>query len=354
MKYKAFSKKLQIWDKISNKRAMPWKGEPDAYKIWLSEIILQQTRVEQGMAYYQKFIKNFPTVKHLAKAEEQKVFKLWEGLGYYSRCRNLIATAKYITEKHGGKFPDTYSEILNLKGVGPYTAAAIASFAYGLPHAVLDGNVFRVLARLFGIEIPIDSTEGKKEFAKLAGDLLDTRNSATHNQAIMDFGATVCKPTGPLCGDCIFNKNCIAFLQNKTNVLPVKTKRLQIKNRYFHIFIIEVKGKIAVRERVRNDIWRHLYEFPLLETNTPENPEKAIAAANKAGWLPSLEAQIKNISGVFIQKLTHQVVHANFIYAKLNKKPLNLVEYQWVKKGSLNNFAFPKIINLYLKSIKLY
>src|SRR5579859_1431456 len=194
-----FTKTLLGWNSSGNFREMPWKGEKDPYKVWLSEVILQQTRVQQGWAYYEKFINAFPTIKDLAAALEQKVFKLWEGLGYYSRCRNLIATARKISDEYNGRFPHTYEEILALKGVGPYTAAAIASFAYNLPHAVVDGNVVRVLARFFGITTAADTTSGKKQFAELATALLDPSQAGIYNQAIMDFGATVCTPRNPQC-----------------------------------------------------------------------------------------------------------------------------------------------------------
>ena len=206
---------------------MPWKGEKDPYKIWLSEIILQQTRVEQGWDYYLKFIKAFPTVKHLATAPEAQVFKLWEGLGYYSRCKNLIATAKIIHQQYKNVFPSTYNEILALKGIGPYTAAAIASFAFNLPYAVVDGNVLRVMARMFGVRQPIDSTRGKALLTSLANELLDKQLPGIYNQAIMDFGAVICKPALPLCGECILNKHCIAYISRTVNLLPVKEKKIK-------------------------------------------------------------------------------------------------------------------------------
>ena len=226
---KQFSKRLLEWNQRNNKREMPWKGEKDPYKIWLSEIILQQTRVEQGLKYYNNFIKAFPDVQALAKTQDAKIFKLWEGLGYYSRCRNLIASARFIAKERKGKFPGTYDDIKSLKGVGPYTAAAIASFAFNLPYAVVDGNVFRVLARVFGINKPIDSAEGKTFFNELATELLDKKQPGLYNQAIMDFGAVVCKPALPLCTKCIIKKNCFAFLNNKVNELPVKEKKIFIR-----------------------------------------------------------------------------------------------------------------------------
>jgi len=212
-----------------NNRAMPWKGEKDAYKIWLSEIILQQTRVEQGWDYYNRFIERFPQIQLLADAKDEEVFKLWEGLGYYSRCKNLLATARFITQEKRGIFPSAYKDILHLKGVGPYTAAAIASFAFNLPHAVVDGNVSRVLSRFFGIATPIDSTAGKQEFTALAQALLDQQSPGIYNQAIMDFGATICKPQLPLCADCPLQAECTAFQTGKISDLPVKEKKLQKK-----------------------------------------------------------------------------------------------------------------------------
>ncbi|MCR9286527.1 MAG: A/G-specific adenine glycosylase [Bacteroidetes bacterium] len=219
-----FTKKLMEWFS-QNHRPLPWKGEKNPYYVWLSEIILQQTRVEQGLPYFEKFKSTYPTVAGLANAPEDEVMKLWEGLGYYSRARNLHFTAKYISKELGGVFPSDFEGILKLKGVGPYTAAAIASFAFDLPHAVVDGNVYRVLSRFFGIEKAIDSTEGKKEFSKLAQTLIDTKQPANYNQAIMDFGATHCKPSSPNCGKCLMSLNCFAFKNSKIESLPFKSKK---------------------------------------------------------------------------------------------------------------------------------
>ncbi len=267
MKNKKFFFEILIkWNRNENKREMPWKGEKDPYKIWISEIILQQTRVQQGLAYYNRFIKTWPNVKSLAKADEQKVYKLWEGLGYYSRCRNLIATAKYINNELGGRFPEKYENILSLKGVGDYTAAAIASFAFNLPYAVVDGNVFRVLSRFFGIEIPVDTTEGKKLFKALANELIDKKNPAEYNQAIMDFGAIVCKPLLPLCSECPLQKKCIAFQKKLVNVLPLKQKSINTRQRFFNYLQVEHKNKIYVNQRTGKDIWQNLHEFILIES----------------------------------------------------------------------------------------
>ncbi|HET7896864.1 MAG TPA: A/G-specific adenine glycosylase, partial [Flavisolibacter sp.] len=242
-KAQQFGAELLRWNRYENNRQMPWKGEQDPYKIWLSEVMLQQTRVEQGLKYYQNFIEAFPDVHALAAAPDEKVFKLWEGLGYYSRCRNLIQTARLISSERKGEFPRTYEGVLALKGVGSYTAAAIVSFAYNLPFAVLDGNVFRVLSRIFDKETPIDSTTGKKEFAALAQAVLPTKRAGEYNQAIMDFGATICKPV-PQCSACFFNEKCLSYLSGRQQLLPVKEKKLTLKKRWLNYFIIRCGNEV--------------------------------------------------------------------------------------------------------------
>lgn len=326
---------------------MPWKGEKDPYKIWLSEIILQQTRVEQGLAYYHRFIDSFPGIHQLAKAPDYKVFKLWEGLGYYTRCRNLIATARHISKTLDGKFPGNYGEILKLKGIGPYTAAAIASFAFNLPHAVVDGNVFRVLSRVFGIGKPIDSTDGKKYFTQLANDVLDKKHPGIYNQAIMDFGAVVCKPA-PLCNECVFNKICFAFQNNKTGELPVKEKKISIKKRWFYYLVLEHEAEIAIRQRTGKDIWNQLHEFPLIETASEETTKKIVEHAEKLGLLQKKNYEVVAFSPIFKQQLSHQLISGQFIKIKLKRK-LNLDnEMSWVTKREMKNLAFPRFINKYL------
>ncbi|UEG51330.1 A/G-specific adenine glycosylase [Ferruginibacter lapsinanis] len=342
-----FSKALLKWNEEANDREMPWKGEKDPYKIWLSEIILQQTRVDQGLNYYNRFVKTFPTINQLAKAPETKVFKLWEGLGYYSRCKNLIATAKYISTELKGKFPDKYEDILSLKGVGPYTAAAIGSFAFNLPHAVVDGNVFRVLSRYFNIDTPIDSNDGKKIFTQLADDLLDKKLPGIYNQALMDFGATVCKPQQPLCGECVLRSACEAYLKGTVNLLPIKEKSIIKKERWLYYFIIEHKGKVFVRKRPANDIWENLYEFVLLENNSALSEEELQSSTylkKKIG-----EAfKIIQISKEHRQLLTHQTIKGRFIHVELGK-PLPLEGYYTVSKAEIKKLPFPKFITLYLK-----
>ncbi len=344
---KYFTKQLLQWNKTQNKRAMPWKGEKDPYKIWLSEIILQQTRVEQGWAYYNRFVSTFPNIKKLAAAPEEKVFKLWEGLGYYTRCKNLIATAKFISYEKQGKFPDSYEEILSLKGIGPYTAAAIASFAFNLPHAVVDGNVFRVLSRFFGIDTPIDSSTGKNLFTALAEALLDKKLPGIYNQAIMDFGAVICKPQNPLCSACPFKARCTALLEGKVDVLPVKTGKLIKKQRWLYYLIVAFNGKIYVRKRGPKEIWENLYEFVLLETNQSfslseiKNSKlfRNIAGKNKA--------TILHVSEMYKQQLTHQTIKGNFIQLTVNNEP-PLKDYKAVTYKQLKKLPFPKFITAYL------
>ncbi|GAB3414327.1 A/G-specific adenine glycosylase [Niabella aquatica] len=330
---------------------MPWKEEKDPYKIWLSEIILQQTRVEQGMEYYNSFIQHFPTVSHLALAEEKKVYKLWEGLGYYSRCSNLIATAKYIYRELKGVFPRQYEEILNLRGIGPYTASAIASFAFNLPFAVIDGNVFRILARVFGIADATDTTAGRKKFTLLAAELLDKERPGKYNQAIMDFGATVCKPAVPLCTSCIFKKYCVAYTQNSIQELPVKEKKIKQRNRFFYFFLIQYQGTIALHERTEKDIWRHLHGFPLIEFPDATAAEQAVKEAKGLGWITEGTA-IKTPDTIYRQKLTHQSISARFVYAFTDQRPATMQTYKWVAVKDLKDYSFPKIINDFLSGSK--
>jgi len=349
---KIFTSKLLGWHFKDNKRTMPWKGEKDPYKIWISEIILQQTRVAQGLEYYNNFIKEFPTVKNLALASEESVFKVWEGLGYYTRCKNIIFTARHILNDLDGRFPRTYDDIIALKGIGPYTAAAISSFAYGLPHAVADGNVFRVLSRYFGEALPVDSVKGKEYFARLANELLYKKDSGAFNQAIMDFGATVCKPQIPNCSYCIFQKNCIAYHEGLVNQLPVKEKQLVKKKRWFTYFIFSVEDKILINKRTEKDIWQNLYEFYLFET-AKENVWK-----NKEieQWLHdqlSIEkCTIDNISPIFTQQLTHQHLQGRFIGISLYQVPDALCHFMEVNKEDIPSFPFPKFINQYLQQTK--
>jgi A/G-specific adenine glycosylase len=342
-----FTEILLFWSKNDNKRIMPWKGELNPYKIWLSEIILQQTKVEQGLSYYVKFIKAYPTINKLAVANENDVFKMWEGLGYYSRCRNLLATAKNITENYAGVFPKEYDRLLSLQGVGPYTAAAIASFAYNLPHAVVDGNVYRVLARYFGIPTAIDSKEGKANFNKLANDLLDKKNPAAYNQAIMDFGATICKPKLPLCASCVFKKTCAAFKNNQVNILPVKESKLIKKKRFFYYIIAKYGNQIYIKKRTEKDIWQNLWEFIVVELESKLEVEEFIQSTFYKAIIPSNSA-VKKCSPFYKQQLTHQTIEGCFIVVNL-KKPLTKTNCELVSISDLKKLAFPRFITTYFE-----
>lgn len=340
----SFSSRLLQWNRQKNDRKMPWKGEKDPYKIWLSEIILQQTRVEQGWAYYERFIKKFPTVKKLANAPDQEVFKLWEGLGYYSRCKNLLETARKIAFEYKGKFPQSYEEIRALKGIGPYTAAAVSSFAFNLPYAVVDGNVQRVIARYFGITTPVDSTAGKKLFNELAAALLTPEEAGIYNQAIMDFGATICKPQNPLCQDCVQRTECQAFALGAVKTLPVKEKTIARRERWLYYFLLEHKGNIFIRQRTSKDIWENLYEFVLYESaGKIEVPENLLAEI-----IPGIRYRVLSVSRQFRQQLTHQQVHGCFIRASLTSMPAIPGGYVKIKRQDLDKYAFPRLINQYL------
>ena len=344
-----FTKHLMQWHQEVNTRVMPWKGIKDPYKIWLSEIILQQTRVEQGWAYYERFIQHYPTIQHLAKAKDEAVFKLWEGLGYYNRCKNLLFTSRHIVHENKGVFPSDYESLLTLKGVGPYTAAAIASFAFNLPYAVVDGNVFRVLARYFGEHTPTDSAKGKQLFSNLANDVLNKKQPGLFNQAIMDFGATVCKPVLPLCGSCALHKNCIAYANATVNKLPIKEKILTKKSRWISYFLFNYNETVLVNKRTGNDIWQNLYEFYVVE-----NEEAIIWTETMVQqWLEEQfgikKTNVQFISEPTTQQLTHQKIKGQFIKVQLNKKPVMLEQYQWQPVQQLNKLAFPKFINQFLE-----
>lgn len=336
---KAFVRKLLKWNSTKNDRQMPWKGEKDPYKIWLSEIILQQTRVEQGLKYYENFTRTFPDIHALAKAPEEQVFKLWEGLGYYSRCRNLIRTAKFISEKLNGNFPNDFESILQLKGVGNYTASAIASFAYNLPYAVLDGNVFRVLSRIFDIETPIDSTEGKKEFSSLAQKILPKKKAGEYNQSIMDFGAVICKPY-PDCHICFFKKHCSAYLAGKPDLLPIKEKKTRVRERWLNYVVVKNHGQVLIHQRTAKDIWQQLFEFVLIETETTSSTKKILALFEK-------QSGIKNYKLIHFksgkQKLSHQLIYFCFVEIEVSKKE-SLAGYSWIKISELDQYAFPKTL----------
>lgn len=348
-----FTQQLLKWNDSANHREMPWKGELDPYKIWLSEVILQQTRVDQGRAYYEKFIQTFPTIHDLAKAKDEKVFKLWEGLGYYNRCRNLLFTARQISKLYQGVFPNTYETLLALKGVGPYTAAAIASFAFNLPYAVLDGNVFRVLSRFYGISTPTDTKEGLTIFNELANNNLAKASPGAYNQAIMDFGATVCTPSNPDCGVCNLSTKCVAYNVNTVNQLPVKLKRITKKKRNFDFFCFNYNGAWMLQQRGEGDVWNGLFQFYLLEHDRLPVFSSDYVATVLLHQLALSKQQWKYIGAaahpkLFKQLLTHQTIEARFICIQLTKMPKMLQNALWVKPKQFSKYAFPKIINDFL------
>jgi A/G-specific adenine glycosylase len=332
-----FLQKLMAWNRKSNTREMPWKNEKEPYKIWVSEIILQQTRVEQGLKYYENFIKAFATVDAIAKAPSQKVFKLWEGLGYYSRCRNLIESAKYISNHLDGVFPQDYLSILQLKGVGEYTASAIASFAYNLPHAVLDGNVFRVLSRIYNLEMPIDTMHGKRYFSELAHDILPKKRAGEYNQAIMDFGAVICKPH-PECKVCFFNNQCLAYLEGKQDLLPIKRKKVAISERWLNYFIVRYKDQILIRKRVSKDIWLQLFEFVLIETEKYHKEEDLLHLFRKQYGFTKYRFRFLHCTK---QRISHQLINFSFHEITMQRKE-TIAGFRWVKLHDLKKYAFPK------------
>lgn len=329
---------------------MPWKGIGDPYKIWLSEIILQQTRVEQGMSYYNSFVEAYPTVHALAQAPDNEVFKRWEGLGYYSRCRNLIKTAREISLEKDGIFPASKEGLLALKGIGNYTAAAIGSFAFGLPLAVVDGNVLRVLSRVFGINDPIDLPAGRLHIEKIAEGLLDHKDPASYNQAIMDLGATVCKPKQPLCTSCPFALKCQALIHGQVHLLPIKAKKLKQRERFFYYLLIEHKGMQLVRQRQGKDIWQDLFEFMLKEKDEPVD-EKDLKSLDF--WeLKSSKGTIEQVSlsGEMTHQLTHQKIRCRILHIK-SSVLFDVEGYEWKTTEAIGQLAFPRLITRYKDTV---
>ena len=332
---------------LQNKRDLPWRNTTNPYQIWLSEIMLQQTRVAQGMPYFLSFTDAFPTVFDLAKAEEEQVLKLWQGLGYYSRARNLHKTAQYIATELNGVFPDNYKDLLQLKGVGDYTAAAIASFSYNEVVPVVDGNVFRVLSRYLDIETDIAQASAKKEFAALALELMPKDNPAIFNQAIMEFGALQCVPKNPDCSICVFNESCAALQKKKVNQLPVKLKKLKVRNRYFNYFMLsDAEENTLIQKRTAKGIWHNLYEFPLLETLQEEDFEFVSNAIQQETFFsnPIISMRACNEKSI-VHKLSHQHLHIKFW--KLNVK--GKVE-NGITKEQLKQYPFPIVIHNFIES----
>ena len=307
-----FSNTLIHWY-LKNNRELPWRETKNPYFIWLSEIILQQTRVAQGLSYYKKFIEAFPSIFELAKANESTILKMWQGLGYYSRARNLHFTAKYIATELNGEFPATFNEIIKLKGIGDYTASAISSICFNEPTAVVDGNVYRVLSRYFGIKSPINSSSGIKEFKALAQVLIDKTQPGTFNQAIMDFGALHCKPQNPLCSSCLFSESCVALEQNRIKELPVKKNKIKVKKRYFnYLVIVTSNGKTILSERKGKGIWQGLYQFPLIETNKNISINELISKEEFVNLFPFNSSISLFNKKEIVHKLSHQHISTKF------------------------------------------
>lgn len=342
-----FSNILVHWY-LHNKRDLPWRKTSNPYYIWLSEIILQQTRVDQGMAYYFKFIEHFPSVFALASASEEQVLKLWQGLGYYSRARNLHFSAKYVVNELNGNFPTTYKGMLQLKGVGDYTASAVASICFNEPTAVVDGNVYRTLSRYFGIETAINSSKGIKDFKQVAQELIDVKNSGTHNQAVMEFGARMCKPQNPDCEICPLNSSCFAFANNKVKELPVKDKKVKITKRYFNYLVIEAEDDKTILIKREKGIWLNLYEFPLIESDLVIDEKELIEYDYFKELFNSLNVSIQLFNKqVVIHKLSHQHIYTNFWIVKCdNSSKFNC---DWT---SVHNYPVSTLVNNFLKQYK--
>jgi len=345
-----FSEKVVKWYE-HNKRDLPWRESSDPYKIWLSEIILQQTRVIQGLPYYLRFIERFPSVTALAQASEQEVLRLWQGLGYYTRARNLHKCAKKIVSDHKGVFPGSFAELKKLPGIGDYTAAAIASIAHQEPVAVVDGNVFRVLSRIFGIETEINSPKGKKIFTDLANKLISQKHPEKHNQAVMEFGALHCTPKNPSCNMCVFSVNCIAFKNNLQDTLPVKTKAKPVRKRYFYYFIFKKGKSLLMKQRQQKDIWFGLYDFFLIEK---KKASKIDLLLQEQKSFAGLNVNTLEISAVYKHVLSHQIIIARFILVENSKTiSANKNEFRFYSKSKIAELPKPVLISRFLQDYQL-
>ena len=347
---KLFANQLINWYE-ENKRDLPWRKTKDPYRIWLSEIILQQTRVAQGLPYYERFVEQFPTINDLANASETEVLRLWQGLGYYSRARNLHSCAKMVVKDFDGVFPSDFNELLKLKGIGRYTAAAISSSAFNEPNAVVDGNVYRVLSRVFGIEEDISSTKGPKVFEKRANELLDKERPNQYNQAIMEFGAIQCSPKSPACGVCPFRDECFAFNNNKIDSLPVKTKKTKVRKRYLTYLVFQSEEGLWLKERGNGDVWQGLFDFYLIEENKQIGLDEVILALHKMGLTDSI---IGEESKLYEHVLTHQRIFANFVKIELGNEDearlkSNHLEIEKYSLEHINSLPKPVLICKYLE-----
>ena len=334
----SFSKIALDWFE-ENQRTLPWRGETDPYKIWVSEIILQQTRVNQGWEYYLNFINRFPNLKSLAQAPLQDALQLWQGLGYYSRVCNMHAAAQQIMQKHQGVFPQDYSDIRNLKGIGNYTAAAIASIAFQQPYPAVDGNVLRVISRIFGIYDDISQPKTVHKITKICDKLMDKKNPGTFNQALMELGAMQCTPKNPKCETCPFTNSCVALENEEVNLLPFKSLKIKIRERYFHYFIFLKDSKTIIEQRTENDIWKNLYQFPMIETQNACTEMEAIAKAD--------QRQVFDRRGVFLKEVNHKLTHQHLtirFYVIKDYLPELQDNQLIVSAEDLVKFPFPVIL----------
>ena len=339
-----FSRVLLDWY-AEHRRELPWRETKDPYRIWISEIILQQTRVAQGYEYFLRFVERFPDLAALAEADEDEVMKYWQGLGYYSRARNLHAAARSMN----GAFPRTYEGVRALKGVGDYTAAAICSIAYDMPYAVVDGNVYRVLSRYFGVDVPIDSVQGKKLFASLAQEMLDEKHAALYNQAIMDFGAIQCTPQSPSCMFCPLADSCSALATGKVALLPIKQHRTKTTDRYFTYIYMCVGGQMLLRKRTGNDIWRNLYELPLIETDHQMTVEELLLASELKELGTDVEPIVRPLQIGVKHVLSHQIIHADFYEMIFPADIQGFADYIRIGQGEWTRYAVPRLIHQFLE-----
>lgn len=344
-----FTQKITDWYSI-NKRDLPWRTSKNPYRIWLSEIILQQTQVKQGLPYYEAFVKTFSTIEDLANAPQEQVLKLWQGLGYYSRARNLHDTAQFIVNQLDGVFPNSYDNLLQLKGVGEYTASAIASICFNEPKAVVDGNVYRVLARFFGIDLPINSSAGIKEFKQLAQSLIDHDKPGNYNQGIMEFGALQCKPQNPECQICPLNTGCVALQQNLVETLPVKLKKNKVEIKYFNFLVfISNDRKTILEKRDAKGIWHNLYQFPLIETEKPANLQQIENSKLFKDYVGRDLNEIINYNeDSIIHKLTHRHLHTKFWIVEIKQLPELAIPFESVKQ-----YPTPRLISRFLETFKV-
>lgn len=338
-----FSNKLLLWYG-QNMRSLPWRNTSNPYKIWVSEVILQQTRVNQGLSYYLRFIDKFPSVEALANANEEEVLKLWQGLGYYSRARNLLKGARQVVENYGGYFPATAKGLCEIKGIGEYTSAAIASIAFGECVAVVDGNVYRFLSRHFGITAPIDTAQGKNEFKTLANRLISTGNPGNFNQAIMEFGALECKPRNPNCSTCMFSNTCVAFKGNMVDQLPIKIKKTKVVNRYLNYLVLENLEYTYINKRTGNDVWRNLYDFPCIETLQEIELKELMATKEWKSLFGNHELKSALTHSRCKHVLTHQNLYIHFIKIGLNNEENFDFPFLKIKKSDIFGLPVPKII----------